>query len=486
MDLLFSTFNARYSHTALALRYLRANLGSLHDNSIILEFDTHLPPQTAVDKMLIHDPQIILFSVYIWNLTVTTETVTLLRTLRPNIKIIIGGPEVSYEYESLPLFQQADHLVCGEGESVIFDLCQNLLAGKTLPKIIQGAPADLTTIALPYDEYTDEDIAHRRIYIETSRGCPFRCEYCLSSVESSVRFFPSDRIIPQLEKLIDRGVRIFKFLDRSFNCHAAHAAHILEFFLSHRREGMMLHLEWEPEHLPEKLKRLLSEAPEGFIQLEVGVQTLNPTVSARIQRPLHPERVELHIRILAAMPAIHMHADLIAGLPGETLGSFADGFNRLHACGPQEIQLGLLKKLRGTAIAKHDEQWQMIYSPNPPYEVQQTSALSRNELQQLRRFARYWDLTVNNGRFPNAAPLIWHSSDSVFSAFMNWSEWLYDQTKTTFGLTPMRLAALLESFLIEHRRLDPSLVSQALNGDREALVAGAKGMERQTRKKRTS
>ncbi|MEI7851203.1 MAG: DUF4080 domain-containing protein [Kiritimatiellales bacterium] len=482
MDIVFSTFNARYSHTALALRCLRANLGNLHDRSIIVEFDNSLAPQAAAEKLLAHDPKIVLFSVYIWNLTVTAETAAILRTIRPDLKIVIGGPEVSYEYEELALFRTADHLICGEGEDVIEKICRNLLNGNSLPKVIEAPPADLKSIALPYDEYTDEDIAHRRIYVETSRGCPFKCEYCLSALEETVRFFPPERIFPMFGNLIERGVRIFKFLDRSFNINAAHAAAVLRFFLENRRDGMMLHLEWEPEHLPPSLEKLIAEAPPGFLQLEVGVQTFNPEVAGRIERPLDAEKVESHIRTLAALPSVHLHADLIAGLPGETFDSIAAGFDRLHACGPDEIQLGILKKLRGAPIARHDVEWQMVYNSSPPYDALQTATLTFVELQKIRRFARYWDITVNNGRFSQTAPLLWKDQPSVFAAFMEWSVWLYAQTHTTFGFTPARLAQLLEQFLTGQRNVNAKTVRHAIETDLAVRSAAAKGMERQTRK----
>ena len=483
MDIIFSTFNARYSHAALALRCLRANLSDLHDRSIIVEFDNSLSPQAAAEKLLAHDPKIVLFSVYIWNLTVTAETAAILHTVRPELKIIIGGPEVSYEYEGLTLFRIADHLVCGEGESIIGKLCKELLDGKTLPKVIEAPSADLKQIALPYAEYTDEDIAHRRIYVETSRGCPFGCEYCLSSLEEAVRFFPPDRIFPAFEKLIERGVRIFKLLDRSFNINTAHAAAVLRFFLENRRDGMMLHLEWEPERLSPVLEKLIAEAPNGFLQLEVGVQTFNAEVAARINRPLDENKVEAHIRTLAALPSVHLHADLIAGLPGETFESIAAGFDQLHACRPHEIQLGILKKLRGTPIARHDVEWQMIYNTSPPYDVLQTATLSFVKLQQIRRFARFWDITVNNGRFPETSNLIWQEQSSVFGAFMEWSEWLYEQTYTTFGFTPTHLAQLFEKFLTGIRRLDVTTVHHTVEADMNIRPATSRGMERQARNK---
>jgi hypothetical protein len=481
MDIVFSTFNARYSHTALSLRCLRANLGSLHDHSVIVEFDNRLSPYSAAEKLLSYNPKIILFSIYIWNLVLTYETVAVLRTVNPEIKIVIGGPEVSYEYNDSLIVQQADHLVCGEGEGVIAGLCRDLLDGESRPEIIHAPPADLHRIELPYNEYTEEDIAHRRIYVETSRGCPFTCQYCLSAVEPGVRFFPQEQIFPAFKKLIDRGARIFKFLDRSFNINTAHAAAVLQFFFDNRQDGMMLHLEWEPERFPPILEKMITEAPPGFFQLEVGVQTFNPEVAARIERNLHTEQIETHIRALAAASSVHLHADLIAGLPGEDLESISRGFDCLHACGPQEIQLGILKKLRGAPIARHDVEWQMVYNTSPPYDVLQTSTLSFVELQQIRRFARFWDITVNSGRFPHTAPLLWKNRSSVFAAFMEWSEWLYRKTGSTAGIAPPRLARLLEEFLIEKRPLSAETVSCAIQCDQNSISRGSKGMERQTR-----
>jgi len=492
MEIIFSTFNARYSHTALALRCLRANLGVLHDRSEIIEFEHARNPQTAAEKLLDLNPQIILFSVYIWNLTVTTETVGILRTLRPELKIVIGGPEVSHDYEKLSLFKKADHLILGEGEEVIEEVCRVLLKRRPetcdtvpqascLPKVIKAEPADLEAIALPYDEYTDEDLAHRRLYVESARGCPFSCEYCLSALENGVRFFPTAQLFPLFGKLIERGGRIFKFIDRSFNATPAHAAATLNFFLENRVGGMMLHLEWEPHLLPDELKTILAQAPPGFFQLEVGVQTFNPDVAARIERRLDAEKIEQNIRTLSAMPSVHLHADLIAGLPGENLESIAKGFDRLHACDPDEIQMGILKKLRGAPIARHDREWEMAYHVSPPYDVLQTSTLSFPELQAIRRFARFWDITVNNGRFPNTAPLIWNSQPSVFGAFMEWSDWLYKQTHATAGFKPARLARFLEKFLTEKRGLPEQTIFQTLEKDLATRATAIKGMERQTR-----
>ena len=745
MQIVLTTFNARYSHTALALRCLRANLGALREQSEIIEFDNGISPQAAAEKLLAFKPDILLFSVYIWNLTITSETVAILRALQPDLKILIGGPEVSYEYDQLALFQNADHLTRGEGEEIIEPVCRALLqdrqdavnenkagwkpairtagtpsvpqasrlpafnplqsidqskrknlphwtqpgstyfvtfrladsiaqphlneykklrekwlthndpsektppeklfsekvnewldqgagscilrnpeiskivadtllhfdgerylldewvvmpnhvhalvtpfpgfelksilhswksysaheinkqtdkpgtvwkqesydhivrneeelnrireyirnnpakagitalqgkrdahgtneAGETpairaagvtdrapsvphfagvtararlpwpLPKVIDGPTADLKTVALPYEEYTDADIAHRRVYVESTRGCPFSCDYCLSSLERGVRTVPTNRLFPHFEKLIERGARIFKFIDRSFNACPAHAEAVLTFFLEHRRDGMMLHLEWEPHLLPENLETILRNAPDGFFQLETGLQSFTPEVAERIHRKLEPETAEKNIRLLSSLPSIHLHADLIAGLPGETLGTLAAGFDRLHACDPHEIQLGILKKLRGAPIARHDTEFEMVYNSAPPYDVLQTSTMSFPELQAVRRFARFWDITVNNGRFPNSAPLIWENEPSVFYAFMEWTGWLYRQTHAVHGFTPGRLGRLLTQFLSRKRGIPTTDAERLIDQDLGTSGAVIKGMERQTRR----
>ncbi len=486
MEIVFTTFNARYSHTALALRCLRANLGALHERSEIIEFDNRISPQAAAEKLLARDPEILLFSVYIWNRVITYETILIIKQIRPGLKIVIGGPEVSYEQEESLTLRLIDHLICGEAESIIESLCADLLAGTPCPGILHAPATDLETVVLPYDEYTDEDIAHRRIYVETSRGCPSKCQYCLSALETGIRFFPAEKLYPMFEKLIARGARIFKLIDRTFNADPVHAAEVLRFFLDRRCDGMMLHLEWEPHLLQDNLKKLLEEAPQGFIQLETGVQTFTPDVAARIDRRLVEKTVEKNIHILSSLPAVHLHADLIAGLPGETMQSLAAGFDRLHACGPQEIQLGILKKLHGAPIAQHDQKWGMVYNTAPPYDVLQTATLSFPELQSIRRFARFWDITVNNGRFPNSAPLIWQDQPSVFGAFMQWSDWLYKQTHATAGFTPARLGRLLSAFLTKKRKQSEAAVSSAIEKDFAAITAKTKGMERQSRRRELS
>ena len=276
-----------------------------------------------------------------------------------------------------------------------------------MPKIIPAELPDFSQIVLPYDLYTDDDIAHRIIYVEASRGCPFTCEFCLSSLDIPVRQVPLPALLEQLQRLLDRGVKQFKFVDRTFNLNVDFSKTILEFFLERYQPGHFFHFEMIPDRLPESLREVIAKFPPGALQFEVGVQTFNEEVGAAIKRRQNYEKLEDNFRFLRHQTGVHIHADLIVGLPGETLESFAAGFDRLIALGPQEIQVGILKRLRGTPIVRHDAEWQMIYNPHPPYEILQNKLIDFATMQRLRRFARYWDMVGNSGNFVESTPLIW-------------------------------------------------------------------------------
>ena len=275
----------------------------------------------------------------------------------------------------------------------------------------------------------------------------------------------------------------FKFVDRTFNLNVATSRAILEFFLERHQPGHFYHFEMIPDRLPAELREVIARFPPGTLQFEVGIQTFNPEVSALISRRQNYERLADNFNFLRRETGVHIHADLIVGLPGETLESFAAGFDQLIALGPQEIQVGILKRLRGTPIVRHDAEWQMIYSAHPPYEILQNKLLNFADLQRLRRFARYWDLTGNSGNFLETTPLIWRAAgrDSVepksifanaaqepfakpspFHAFLRWSDWLHTRVKRTDGIALLRLMELLFEFLAGELRLDTKLVAETL------------------------
>jgi radical SAM superfamily enzyme YgiQ (UPF0313 family) len=470
-DILLSTLNARYIHAACGLRYLLANLGELRERAALLEFEIHQPPLEIIEALLARHPRILGLGVYIWNARQTLEVVRLLKRLRPELVIILGGPEVSHEHEQQEIVACADHTICGEADLAFAEVCRAVLrrhespgATETPPRVITAPQPDLTRLELPYDLYSGEDIAHRILYVEASRGCPFSCEFCLSSLDVTVRQFPLDRLLPSLGRLLDRKARHFKFVDRTFNLNLETSRAILRFFRERWRDGLFLHFEMIPDRLPEALRAEIAWFPPGALQFEIGIQSFNPEVCARIQRRQNLTRTEENFRYLRSQTGVHIHADLIAGLPGESLESFAEGFDRLVALGPQEIQFGILKRLRGTSIARHDDAWGMRYNPHPPYEILENRLLDFPTLQRLRRCARYWDLIANSGRFPSATPLIWDQA-SPFWSFLEFGDWLYEQTGQTHALAPDRLAEFLFRWLLTRRCIPPDRVTRALTSD---------------------
>jgi hypothetical protein len=235
-------------------------------------------------------------------------------------------------------------------------------------------------------------------------------------------------------------------VDRTFNLNLNIASAILNFFLGRYEPGLFVHFEMVPDRLPEGLRALIKQFPAGALQFEVGIQSFNTEVEALISRRQNHERLEDNLRWLRSETGVHVHADLIVGLPGEDVASFGAGFDRLVALGPQEIQVGILKRLRGAPIARHDEQWGMVYSPTPPYEVLQTKLISFAQMQSMRRFSRYWDIVANSGSFSATLPLLLEGSP--FANFMSFTEWLWDRTgNRTHGIALNPLARMLFEFL---------------------------------------
>ena len=447
-EIVLSTLNAKYIHAAFGLRYLLANLGELRERAVIAEYDINQRPLDIAEKLLAQNPKILGLGVYIWNVAQTTEVIAAIRGVRPEIKIILGGPEVSYETEQQEIVQLADHVITGEADLKFAEVCAQILAGQRPPeKYIPASPPDFSQLALPYAFYDADDIAHRVIYVEASRGCPFSCEFCLSSLDIPVRAVDLKRFLGGMQRLLDRSVMQFKFVDRTFNLNIGFSRAILEFFLERHHPGLFYHFELVPDRLPEMLREIIMRFPPGALQFEVGVQTFNPEVGERISRRQDYVRLEENLYFLRHRTGVHIHADLIVGLPGETLASFAAGFNRLVALGPQEIQVGILKRLRGTPIVRHDAGWQAVYNAQPPYEILQNNLIDFPTMQRLRRFARYWDLVGNSGNFVEATPLIWSDGQSAFYSFLRWSDWLYGRVGRTDSIALARLAELLFEFL---------------------------------------
>jgi radical SAM superfamily enzyme YgiQ (UPF0313 family) len=450
MTILLSTLNARYAHASLGLRYLLANMGALQGQTRLQEFVIGAKTTEIVERLLAHQPRIIGFGVYIWNVEETTRVVAMLKRVAPGVTIVLGGPEVSFETGEQTIVQLADYLVTGWGDVTFPKLCGDILHGpKPLMKVHAGVQPPMAEIEMPYSLYTDKDIAHRTIYVEASRGCPFKCEFCLSALDKTAWPFGLDRFLGELESLHARGARLFKFVDRTFNLNIKTSLKIMQFFLdkieANPDDPVYAHFELVPDHLPDALKDGISKFPPGALQFEIGIQSFNPEVQALVSRKQDNAKAAENIRWLCEHSHAHLHVDLIAGLPGEDMASFARGFDQLVALGPHEIQFGILKRLRGTPIIRHTEQFGMVFDPYPPYTILATSLIDFASMQRLVRFARYWDLVANSGRF--AGTLVRMLGDAPFDRFMAFSDWIYGKTDATHRIALDRLAALVAEWL---------------------------------------
>ncbi|MBN2695558.1 DUF4080 domain-containing protein [bacterium] len=469
--IILTTLNARYHHTSLGLRYLKANLKEFKDICNIIEFTISESPIDIAEKIIIENPTIVGFGIYIWNYIETTEVIKIIKSIYPQIVIVIGGPEVSYDYENLDVYNFSDYHISGEGEERFYYLCKNLLSEekifktetelnidldnyKNLPKSIKlEFNTDLNynkelEIESPYSLYSDSDIQNRYIYVESSRGCPFGCHFCLSALDKKVRYFSIDKFLLDMDMLWKKGAREFKFIDRTFNLNDNRVLPILEFF-KNKNEPFFLHFEVVPDRLSEKLKEIVKDFPLGSLQFEVGIQTRTDSVSKRVGRFQNYQKIEENIRFLNSCKSVHLHTDLIIGLPGESLEEIEAGFNWLLSLDVEEIQVGILKKLRGAIISIHDKNFNMIYETKPPYRVLQNSTISFLKMRELTRFAKYWDLCFNSGNFPETMKILLEKDETPFKSFLNFSNYLYKKVDATHSISLDKLAENLSIYLDE-------------------------------------
>ncbi len=464
-DIILSSLNARYIHASLGLRYLKANMGELKNTTQLIEFTINQQIETIVEAILQHQPKIVGFGIYIWNIEQTHHVIAQLKTIKPELIIVIGGPEVSYEYENQSIVSLADYLITGSADIAFSILCRQLLDGqRPQRKIIHAKLESLQTLALPYDLYSDEDINYRVLYVEASRGCPFKCEFCLSALDKTMWPFDLDLFLNEIQKLYDRGARHYKFVDRTFNLKVQSSVKILEFFLEKLNETeLFLHFELVPDRLPNALRVILQKFPQGSLQFEIGVQTLNNTIQDLISRRQDNEKTKENIQWIRNNTNAYIHADLIFALPGESINSFAHGFDELYKLNPHEIQLGILKRLRGTPIDQHSEFYCMRFNPFPPYNILSTKHIDFPSMQRFSRFARYWDLIANSGRFTQSTKLMLKSNP--YQSFYKVTESIYSQCGQTHQIALKRLYTYLYIAMVEALHIEADRVERVIKTD---------------------
>lgn len=471
-DIVLATINARYHHASLGLRYLKANLAELAPRTRMLEFTLEWRADDIVEQLLAERPRIVALGVYIWNVTESGAVAALVRQVAPEVVVVLGGPEVGCADDLPPAAEHADYVITGQADFAFAALARRVLAG-TPPdgRVIAADNPPLARLALPYAEYDDEDIARRMVYVEASRGCPFRCTFCLSSLDRTAWHFDIERIIDALDGLYRRGLRQFRFVDRTFNLKRAHVERILGYFLDLDDASLFLHFELIPDRLPDAVRAYLPRFAPGTLQFEIGIQTFNPDVQAVIRRRQDDAATCANLAWLRSHTHAHIHADLIFGLPGEDLASFARGFDRLYALNPDEIQIGILKRLRGSPLVERAAEFGLRFDPAPPYRVLASDRVDFDTVQRVSRLARYYDMIANSGRFATTMSLF---RGAVFERLLALSDGLYRAAGRSHRIALPKLVELLHHGLVADAGLDAAAVTEALAEDyRRGRFTGA-------------
>jgi len=396
--LVLTTLNSQYVHSNLALRYLAGVAQEFEQNHLVMEFTINESLDHILRTIVGAQPKMVAFSCYIWNIEDTIKLTQNLRKVLPSVVIIAGGPEVSYDSVQLLQTQPSiDMVVRGEGEETFREVLLAWRHGRNGEGIAgltwrQGEriyenpdrqlQVDLDRIPMPYG--TEPVLSDRRIiYYETARGCPFNCSYCLSSTIRGVRYFPLERVRTEISALVAAGVSQIKFVDRSFNCHPGRALELMRFLAGLPGETNF-HFEIVADALSSEVLDFVKDVKPGRFQFEIGVQSTNPNTLARINRRQDLTRLAENIKALMEPKNIHIHLDLIAGLPEEDYQSLAQSFNWVYALQPDYLQLGFLKLLKGTAIREEAPRWDYVYKDYPPYEVLANRWLSFSEMSTLK------------------------------------------------------------------------------------------------------
>ena len=415
MNVVLSTLNSKFIHSSLALRYLKA-YGEAHGQAYdIVEYTINMPVLHILSDITEHEIDILGFACYIWNIEMTLHVVDMVKAVRPDIKIVLGGPEVSFTAdELLTRCPNIDYIVQGEGEEAFYALVTALKLGNDgLDPVIPGVRGrrdgsilgsaeavevrDLSTIPFPYTEADMEDLEHKIIYYESSRGCPFSCQYCLSGNKNTVRFFPQERTLKELQWFIDHGVKQVKFVDRTFNCAPHHHRPLME-FMRDSDTDMNFHLEMEPELMTDWETNILCETPPGRIQIEVGVQSTHKKTLDAINRYNDWPYIQKSIRPIIQAGRTHVHMDLIVGLPYEDFNRFGQSFNDLFSLQPHALQIGFLKLLKGSGVRRMNE-YKYVADPLAPYEVLSTHVLPYDDVRFLKYFEDVFERFYNSERF---------------------------------------------------------------------------------------
>lgn len=411
-SILLVGINAKYTHTALGVLSIGAYLSHKGVSHQVAEYSVNDPYEDIYFDILEKKPDIIGFSTYLWNITLIRRLMADLKLALPRVKIFLGGPEAGYSEHPETEYPLADFVIAGEGEGAVY----RYVTGKETDEEFPHLP-------FPYEFPLKQG---KTVYYEASRGCPYRCSYCISSLEKNLRFKDLETVKQELQMFINGGAKKVKFIDRTFNVNP-HAYQIWEYIIAHGG-NTGFHFEIKPELFSKKDFDLLKTAPKGRIQFEAGLQSLNGDTLAAIHRQNNTQLAFSNLQAILEMGNIHLHLDLIAGLPFEDKKTFIQGFNRVYALSPHLLQLGFLKILNGTVMKEKCQEYGILYSPYPPYQVISTKWLSADDILELKTVENALDTFSNKGFFPKSlAFLAERANCTPYEIFLSLGKWLKNQ-----------------------------------------------------------
>lgn len=474
MKVVVATLNAKYIHTALALRLLKAYSGKEFDIDMA-EYTIKDPVLNIVSDLYKRNPQVIGFSCYIWNMEETLKVVDMLKKVMPETAIVLGGPEVSYDTDYwMERAKNVDFIVMGDGEETFHHLLQewsgerkfHYVFGMAYRKgdevvINPGRPkSDLNSLPTPHRFPEDlPDLGKRIVYFETSRGCPFSCQFCLSSIEVGVRYYDIERVKSDIMYLIDNGAKTIKFLDRTFNINRSYAMEMFEFLINNHR-GCVFQFEITADIMrPEVLDYLAENAPPGIFRFEIGVQSTNDPTNELVKRRQNFTKLSRTVMKIKNSGKIDQHLDLIAGLPEEDYGTFRKTFNDVFAMRPEELQLGFLKMLRGTGLRKDAAKYNYIYMDHAPYEILGNHVMSFSDIVRLKRLEDVLEKYWNAHRMDHTIEyLITEEFDSPFDFFQEFGDYWEERGWQRIGHQLEDLFTRLNEYLLDRGLKDREVV----------------------------
>ncbi|MBQ8518912.1 MAG: B12-binding domain-containing radical SAM protein [Agathobacter sp.] len=478
MKILLTAINAKYIHSNLAVHSLKAFAKEYKDIVEIAEFTINNQADYILEEIYKRKPDVLMFSCYIWNLSMIEEVMREFHKLCPTVPIWLGGPEVSFEVEDfLKNHLEVTGVMMGEGEETFRELC-GYYADDSVQKPDKAGLKDILGIAyrcgseeeprfcvnpwrsimnmsdIPFSYDKMEDFSNRIVYYESSRGCPFSCSYCLSSVDKKLRFRDLSLVKEELQFFIDQKVPQVKFVDRTFNCHHEHAMEIWKFIHEHDNGVTNFHFEVSADLLNEEELALMEQMRPGLIQLEIGVQSTNALTIQEIKRTMKLERLKEIVRRVKSFGNIHQHLDLIAGLPFEDYNTFRTSFDDIYALQPNQLQMGFLKVLKGSYMFEKAKEYEILYHDNPPYEVMSTKWLSYEDVLRMKRVEEMLEVYYNSGQFEITMKVLGTHFDSAFDMFQRLGD--FYEANGYFGMSHSRIkrCEILMEFLKQEWTMD--------------------------------